>query len=326
MLALSLSLMLDKPLVRAMYLRTNGFFADFEGLTRIDTGRGAWLLALLAAQAVLGWVLSSLSRGAIAHVALCGEGLRQACRMALSRMPALLVSGLVYGIVIGGAGVGVNAWLREADLDISYPGRRFISVQGAQKVMAIRTLNALVPDAGSPAAEFIPFARHKAFGGPRFRYDEERFMMFYMNNTSQVYPPENAHRLSKANAQLLLWACVFVLIAGDVLLRFRAVAAVQAQNRWNMWAGGVHHSAQHFGQVMAHVGLLRLVRFGMLLAGVLLPVGLLQGFADPLPAHLRLPIPVFSLHVIALALMLVNGIAGAFCAVYDAQLFKLLQR
>jgi hypothetical protein len=159
------------------YVHASGPFATYSGIYEtfaLDTR----LFVVLAAQSLLGWLLASFARGAITHLALREGSFVQACVCAVNRMPALLAGTLLYGALIGFGAVGLNAWLRDHDpaLDLSNAGHKPepITLEGALHVSFVRGLNALIPDPGSPVAEFTPRLRHTALRPPALTSDDRQ--------------------------------------------------------------------------------------------------------------------------------------------------------
>jgi hypothetical protein len=310
-LAVSLALGLDR------YVHATGPFATYSGIYEtfaMDTR----LFVVLVAQSLFGWLLVAFARGAITHLALHAASFGQACRDAWACMPALLVGTLIYSALIGFGAVGVNFWLRDHDaaLNLSHVGQKpeSVTLEGALRVTFIRGLNALIPDPGSPVAEFTPRLRHTGFRPPAQTSDDHQRLV-----AEKAAPSDESDEM-----QRIAVASLLALIVGDSLLRFRSVAAIQSASVLASLWRSVWRGVRHFIPITLHVWTLRLAVLLVNLVFIVYPVVVAQWLADPMPAWAGLPSSVVSLPLIVLAIALIHSVAAAFGAVYDARLYRAL--
>jgi hypothetical protein len=172
--------------------------------------------------------------------------------MALQRLPGLVAGTLLYSAVIGFGAISVNAWLRDADYDLSDAGQKAVTIEGAQRLVLLRSLNAFVPDPGSPMSEFVPYLRHTALRHLEPVVDYNQKLMDEYGWAAGITPlitsPAPDH-----SGEVLIWliAGLLAFVIGDMLLRFRAVTAMQStrgprrgagRDRPMLWCGCPGHA------------------------------------------------------------------------------------
>jgi hypothetical protein len=311
------------------YVHASGSFATYSGIYEtfaVDPR----LFVVLVVQSLIGWLLASFARGAITHVALHEASFGQACVCAFSRLPALLAGTLIYSALIGFGAVGVNVWLRDRDatLDLSHVGQKPepVTLEGALHVTFLRSWDALLPNPGSPVTEFVPRLRHTAFRQPQPAADHHQKLVVESNNAiNGIRPLRTAETPAlPAELQRVVIAGLLALTAGETVLRLRSVAAIRSAGMLAPLLLSVAWGVRHFVPITIHVWL---VRFAVLLFNIvfiIVPVVVVQCIADPPPAWTGLPSPVVSLPTIVFTITLINSGFGAFCAVYDVQLYRAL--
>jgi hypothetical protein len=322
-------LALGAALKLSVYAHTSGPFVTWEGINALRNGSGG-VAGLLCIQAVLGAIGLAFARGAIARLALSdakdAPGLGCACREAKSRLPSLLIGSLVYGVLLAAGAIGVNAGLRGTDLDLSNVGRPAMTMPDQGKVLALRTLDVLVPNSGPPFAEFVPVLRHAAF-------EQAAPVTFYEQRLAEEHGEDKVFsRARTVNLWLIALAGAFLLILAEALLRFTPVMAMSSCEQRRQSAimpllCSVGFGIRHFGAITKHVWLLRLAfvaGYGIFFA---LPVVLSQ---DVLPTIMtnewKSVTASWSVTLTLICYWLVVALFTAFSAVYDARLSFALIR
>ncbi len=323
LLGLAVSLALDLK----RYVHAAGPFATYSGI--VETfGMDRRIFIVLLVQSALGCLLASFARGAITHVALHGASFGPACAFALSRMPALLAGTLLYSALIGFGAVGVNVWLRErgANLDLSNVGQKPNTVGDALHTTALRSLNALIPDPGSPIAEFTPRLRYTSFRPPAQTSDDHQQLAAASNggNSGSTSSAVVNGAISSADLQRIVVASLVALVIGETLLRFRAVAAIQSAGALAPLLRSVWWGMRFFISITIHVWMLRLMILAFSLVFIIFPVAIVQCLVEPTPAWTGMASSILNLPLIVLALALINSMFTAFGAVYDARLYRAM--
>ncbi len=322
-LGMSLALNLEQ------FVHASGPFATYEGIISILALGDARLFTVLVTQGVLGWVLVSFARGAITQLALNDGSLGQACRGACARMPALLAGSLLYSALIGFGAVSINAWLRDRNpnLDLSNVGQRAGTFEGALKVLFIRGVDALIPDPGSPVAEFVPRLRHTAFRHVERGADYNQ-QLAVENNTAfkGATSSRAAEKLAPSEeSQRVVIASMLALVLGETLLHFRAVAAVQSPGVFGSLLRCVWWGIRYFIPTTIHIWLVRLALLGANILFVTAPIVIVQCLVLPTFKQLNEAMDTsMSLPWMLVGITLVNTVFTAFSTVYDARLYVAL--
>jgi hypothetical protein len=232
------------------------------------------------------------------------------------RLPALVLSQLVYGACITAGVLGVTLLLRELRLDMSSFVRVNTSMDYVQHTLLTRAISALIPDPGAPFTEL---------------YSYTRFVLYRNEVTAAAwrFVPYD----SPAIAPLIYMggaAGVVAIIAAETLLRLRAPAIMSRPRRKSLQGLrlGARAAFRHFGLVTACAWALRLVVFGVTIVFVTLPLILAQTLLVPnvaLQLDTLWPYPV-STFLFAVAGALVGVFFIAFEVIYDARLYLLTQR
>jgi hypothetical protein len=306
-----------------VYLHATGPFATWGSLGRIEPSADNRLFTHLLAQAACGFVITAFARGAITALALHCRAirLRPACYLAARRLPPLLAGAALYAALVGCGSVGANAALSRAGLDLSNAGQRAITLEGAAGVIVVRGLDALVPDPGSPVAEFVPYARHVAFTPlqPANGYVDPASYASGTPTVDGVLPRDRSHEVP-ALASL----SVLLFLAGETILRFRTVAALTAPGLIRPLLRSAGWGLAHAPIVLAHGLAWRAAMLGVSLVAVIVPIALVQCFGAGVLRVLGLPEGAISLPGMIAAAACVNGILTAAGAVYDARLYRAL--
>jgi hypothetical protein len=312
----------------------------------------------LLIQAGLGLLAFTFARGAITWLALQGKqhseacdnarvGLGAACHAAFVSYPALLMGALLYGACIAAGTVMMSAVTHKLEY---VPGKMAHVWAGPQRAfddmlrqLEWRGFNALMPSAGSPFAEFAPHVRDAAFNQTTRAIYHER----YVDRSAQpiivaetvaetLFISVGEEAIKTFESRPMAVAGVALVFFAETLLRLRAVMAMQPPRsprpRRFGWltplVDSMRFGLRHFRAITIHLWLVQLIVCAFTLTLIEFPVALMQHFL--MPNVLRLGggfevLPI--LHFMATAsAALVSAIVLALSVVYDAQLFKQLER
>ena len=312
-----LSNLVFAALILDIYSRLNSYFAATNSVSYIQ----------LQVQAVLGFFLVALGRGAVSWVALhAGERdsvgyslvtLRRTMRAALRNWPALLMSSLIYGLLMSAAVAGLIYMLRETRLDLSNYRWLRPESNAISAAMIVRSINALVPDPGSPFTELYGFLRTSL-----------------ARTTSSVYFGSMSYpqTLGKFTVPLGLMgaACVLGIFLIDTVLCFR-YAEVMRQTRASAW-GWLDRSLAlaraHFWRVATLRFGLRAIAFVLGVFFLILPTTLHQSLVIPaLVSRVQNYLPyAMSMAASGIGAALIGAIFLMFGLVFDARLNVALRR
>ena len=290
------------------YVRTGSYFSAFFNNLQVQ----------YLAQAIFGTFALAFARGALTWIALRHETgeritLGAACRAALARWPALLLSSVVYGVLVLAGIAGLSLLLRELRVDLSNLGRIGSDYGGISYAVKVRAIGALIPDPGSPFSELLNYVRilirrsSVAYTWFAFRYVE--------STASSVW--------------LIGLAGVAWIILVDTLLRMRSAAVMNPDQGSFLRAmiDSVRMGACHFGPVFAHAWLVRGVIFIVSVLFVITPMTIAQGLIVTFlvrTAGSFWPYPASQL-VFAVGSSLVLMVFAAFSAVYDARQYLAIR-
>ena len=274
---------------------------------------GLGLFALLAARAMIVW-LALHADPRMPYKGKVWEGCGAALRAVWQRLPALLISTLVYGLVICIGLAGVTLLLREWRVDVSSFVRLDDEVDYAAHTMLSKTISALVPDPGAPFSQLIVYGRFLLYRNDITRLARSAFFFIGDDPKLPLYLAGVA-------------GCTAILV-GETLLRLRTVSIMAA--RPNHALAGMRRSVriglEHFGFVTSSAWLLRLAMLFITVLFILLPSILAQTWLVPRLARQVSdvwPYPI-STFLFACAGALVSVVLGAFEVVYDTRIYAAL--
>lgn len=266
-----LSNVLYAALILDVYSRLNSYFAASTSVSYIQ----------LQVQAVLGFFLIALGRGAVTWVALhagerdkAGHSLvtvRRALRAAVRNWPVLLLSSFVYGLLMSVAVAVLIYVLREMRLDQS--NYRWLRPESSaiSAAIIVRSINMLVPDPGSPFTELYSYLR-TSLG----------------RTTTSVYFGSMSYPQTLGKFTLSLGLMGVAGMAGifliETVLCFRH-AEIMRQSRANLWnwlGRCVSLARRHFWQVASLRLLLRVIVFVLGVFCLTLPITLHQSLVVPI--------------------------------------------
>jgi hypothetical protein len=298
-----------------------------------------WPRLLLAV--ICGWGVV-FTQAMISRLALqsAGQplGLRSACRAVLRRVPALLLSWLVYGLLLAGIAVGLSVPLRAMRLDPA--NRQTDRRSGPALDSVVRELvwhgaHTLMPDPGSPFCEWAATTQAGVLnswavaGSSTWRMVNQGTAYVHTFSVPPALAAEPAYLFGPLNFWLVTLGSLVLLVLTETALRFRVIAAVQPgpAGSCGSWVEGTRLAWRHFGVVAGQVWLVRLVVTCAQVLLVGLPVALAQQLVLPTVSPLVgmtwvQPVCVL-LTLVSVAV--VHSVFTAFCAVYDARLFIALQ-
>lgn len=326
------------------YLHASGLLVTTEGLLAVFSRRSGF--GLLAFQAAVALLASTFAKGVITGIALIDANdsrlsLRASCLITLRRFPALLLGALISGSLIACGVVGVNVLLRPANLDLSRSGQVYHNPGGAAHMIGLRSLDAMIPDPGSPFTEYIPYFRLVAFR------DLSQSPAGELTGMGQVVQSGVAALVTAgasddhASHSLRFWlvglGAVVLIVLAATLLRFYAVMAlIPRKPAYSLRGFGllmpliesVRFGFRHFSLITLHVWVLRLTIVAVSMIVVIVPVALSQSYAVPGVIRLiKAPwIHPASVLLLSMSLAMANAILAAFGAVYDARLYAMIEK
>jgi hypothetical protein len=292
-----------------VYFQSGGIFpvysSTFYAQTLLQAGIGAFSI--------------SLARGAISYIALSETSgvrvtLRQALRASAARLPALLFSSLLYGVLILTGIAGLTLLLRQLRLDITSVGRVSIDFNSILRVVAVRVINGFLPDPGSPFSELVNYAR------------------YLLRRTSSNYYWLYTYRSSLDDVQLRIWliglASLVPMIACGTVLRLRVAAIMSSQqpNQLSALYDGIQLGSRHTGYIFKHGATLWLASSCVMIVFVIIPEALSQYLLVPTLAreiNTLWPYPASTL-LFAIGSALISMVIVAFMTIYDAHIYTHL--
>lgn len=343
------------PAILGSLLHTSAKLSEYGRTHAVVTLYDKPSLTVLLVQASLGILTLTFARGAITWLALhdkrcCEDGrshgnFGEACRTTLVRYPALLVGLLLYSTLITVGVVMMSAFTQKLEFVPSKMAHVWAGSHrafgDALRQLAWRGFNSLMPDLGSPFAEFIPnlsdaISKHTT----RVIYHERSvdgsaWPIVVAEVTSETAFVSAGMEVIKPHRNpLTVVAGVALMVIAETLLRLRIVMAMTPpmppKPRRFEWlrplADCTHFGPRYFGTITVHTWFVRLVIFALTLTLIELPVALMDHFLVPHVMRLGgsfeiLPILRF---LATASAALVNAILLALSVVYDAQLFKQL--
>jgi hypothetical protein len=305
-LATLLGVLLNGLITVDLYSRTGTILSSY-GLSRSVP---------LLVQAVLGMFAGIAARGAITWLALARPGQHGAVRAIWVRLPELLPVLLLTGGIIFVGSLGVTSLLRELRLDLSEVSEFSLGLQSMGRSILLRILNSIIPDPGPPFTQVLDFMRSETTRVA----------------TSLVYAGGLSYYRVKTIEEIPLPLLVgggslFLLIGGDALFRFVPAALMQAGS--NPLLGVVKAlrlAGRHFGLVLMHIWVVRLVVFSVSAVFMIAPLVLVQSIGVPILIRSTGSawILLAALMVASVSLALVGMVFTAFVTVYDACLYRQL--
>ncbi len=299
--------LLNTALTFESYARTGSFFSSFFN----------HLQAQYLAQAVCGAFTLALARGGVTWIALnhgtgCRISLGAACRAALERWPALLLAAALYGALILAGIAALTVWLRELQVDSSNLGRISFDVAGISYAITVRSIGALIPDAGSPFSELLNYAR----------------VLIRRSASGYTWLAQHYGGRAISSAWLVGLAGIVSIIVVDALLRMRFAAIMGSASGGFARAmlACLRIGVRRFGAVVTHAWLVRLAVFGVSVLFVIAPLTVAQGALVAWlvrTAGSFWPYPVSQLVFVA-GSSLVMMVFAAFATVYDARQYLAL--
>jgi len=316
-----------------LYPQISGPFVTWRGINELTESDGSINLMgqLLLAQATLGTIPLIYARGVIARLALgdvrAAPSLILACRMAKTNFLSLLIGTLSYSACIAIGAVGVNAILHDTHFDLRRVGARGTTVPTYIHTFELRTLDALVPNPGSPFGEFVPLLRTTTFANP-FHHDEgNQYLQHVREGHLTSFIPAPIPTVDNPISLLTISLfSVSLLFFAELFLRFTPMMAMRAYKRQRTglitpMLQSVHFGLRYFRSLIVHPWLLRLVFVVSYSLLFILPVVLSEG-AMPLIARLVFVSPTSKWLVVLIlsSHSLITALFTAFSIVYDARL------
>jgi hypothetical protein len=321
------------------YAHASGPLATWEGIKTLNTARKSELGVVLLIQAGLGMIGLAFARGVVARLVLGDAdgltGLAVACREAKARFWSLLIGLLIYGVVVTSGAVGVNGMLRDTGFDLRHVGRR--DVTAPARVLALRTLDALVPSPGSPLAEFVPLLRRSSFTDTTrlnsiARSSADNGYWQHMSEEVKVLFGPAPTPVAEDNSPVLaisLTSLVALLLA-EALLRFAPIMTMNSDGqKQRSVITPVFHSIgfglRHFGTITKHVWLMRLAFVAAYSVFFMLPVVLSQDVLPPVMTNAWKSVTgSWPVTLTLICYWLVIALFTAFSTVYDVRLYAAL--
>lgn len=298
---------LNAALTFEVYFRTNGIYPSYS----------TNFYAQLMLQAALGTFAISLARGAITWIALThARGnpapLREALRRSASRLPLLLLSAMLYGVLVTLGIAGLTLLLRQLRVDITSVGRVVNDFEGMLRAVLVRVINGYLPDPGAPFTELVSYAR------------------FVMRRASSSYYWLFAYRYTQVDIPLQIWlisaASAVPFISAGLLLRLRVptiMDAAQPNQLADLYAG-IRLSVHKAGYLLGHGAALWLITSTLNVLFVIIPLAVSQYALVPAAAsqtQTLFPYPASTL-LFAVGTALIGATVIAFIAVYEAHLYR----
>jgi hypothetical protein len=191
-------------------------------------------------------------------------------------------------------------------------------------VVLIRGVNALVPDPGSPVAEFVPYARHITFTHLRDAngyIDPQAYASGPQSDDGVLPGPPGDHQ---RDMLALLSLCLLAFLAGEAMLRFRAVAVLTTPGVIAPILRSAWWGLTRFPILIVHGLMLRFAMLCICLPFVIVPVVLVQCFGAGALSELGLPAQAVGLPGMIAGIACVNSILSAAGVVYDARLYRAM--
>lgn len=310
----------------------------------------------LLIQGVVGLFTVSFARGVITRIVLSaqhaaldttGVSLSDACRATLTRWPALLVSVLTYGGLIYAGIVGLSQVAPDLRRDLTTPRYRSGSLETILRTATIRGFQAALPDPEAPFTQKLAWDR--VLTRRRINYNPqavERPAGYQLvpgmwettgstNGANSTLGAQSQSPQFEVDARVIGIAGIALILLSETLLRMRFVMVMCAGWRGRLTLSNVvvplvasaRFAPQHFVSLTVHIWLLRCA---MWVAGFLFIVLPLEAVYNWLvPALVRLGstwVYTVNILVIPASLAMVVMVFNAFSIVYDACLYRQLQR
>lgn len=321
------------------FVHMSGPLATWEAIMTLRSNGGSAVVIGLGLQAGLGAIGLAFARGMIARLALSesdaedAASLSLAYRAAKACFPSLLVGSLIYGAFVTCGAVGINGVLRDTGFDLRLVGRR--DVTAPAQTLALRALDAFVPNSGSPFAEIVPLLRHSSFANTTREGESNQYWQYV---TSQVQsPPGNTvipvipvTPVEESSPPMLAisLASLGALLLAEALLRFTPIMAMNAGGRPRLGVitpvlHSIRFGIRHFGSITWHVWLLRLAFVASYGLFFILPIVVSQDGMPVAVTSVTKSLSFMGSGSVALTLAchsLITALFTAFSTVYDARL------
>lgn len=251
----------------------------------------AFDVALLIVGAV-GLVVSAFTRGAITWMVLHtradgrSASFSTACRASLTRLPALLFGTLGYSAAIILSAVGLNVWLRPAQLDsamLVIPPRPPTTAEHIGRAVTASSIDALLPDPWTPLPDVLPRLRSHAYAAT---VDADLLRRLRSNALKHTVSGvvNRAYATSTPEFWLVGLGGLMIVLVGEALLRLYPVMAMAQSGAPRLWTPLVESARLAFKNwwaVALHIWLTRLVIATLSAAFVIAPAILMQSTITP---------------------------------------------
>jgi hypothetical protein len=334
---------LSSPFLVGCWIATQAVLQDMAWVGPVPTLQEKLPPATLAVLGVVGWLMISFTRGLLTGLAL-QRGAHRAAWDALTHLPALLVSSLVYSALVAGCLLGLSP-IAKHDPALSRDSAAPIwlgwtnAMADTRQQIANEALPVLLPDAGAPFADLVPAARAVLYQRER----PSQYILWISENAGEPVP--SMRDAGRDASQAVMPAILILLIVTETLLRFRIVLAIKPSEVMlasTMKSGGCHlrrfaallplidsarFGLRHFGVITLHIWLLRLAGAALVLLFVALPMAASTQVMVPALIALTGKTPLLpAWHFVLSSLAaFVAALVIAFSTVYDARLFAALQ-
>lgn len=321
---------------------TVGPLATWEG---IDNHKDAWIWGLFYIQAGLGSFGQILARGLTTHLILSFDDKSKLGHFATvwhetwPRLSTLLMSSLPFGAIVAIASVNINVHMfRVVNADSFLPVSSMLTnMSKPSRLFVLRTLNGLIPEAGSPFSQFIPHWIDNELAVRRKLLEQDHWEQ--VNNSMHgisVLPPTSVTAASFTNSPI----ADLIALAGSLAAVFIAEAALHFtapivfEIRLNSPLAiiatifrGLQVGLIHFRVITRQIWLLRLIFITCYSFLFLLPIVIWQEFSPPALIAIRQNFTFlqdWTPGIIAVSHSFALGLFMIFSSICDAKLYRFL--
>ncbi len=309
--------------IAAVLAALAGAYVTLESYARTSTiliTYGPSRIIPLLVEGVIGLPAAAYARGVISWRILHPDQpirTRSVLRAVWPFWFTLLVSTLIISGLFFAGNAGLNAMLTEQGLDLADVGQLSATANGMVHSIILRTIGSLIPDPGAPFAQLLSY----------MRLESSRL------GTSLVYAGGLSYYYVKNIQEIpLSWLYgaggLALLLSVDVLHRFVVAAIILTPGPGSLRRVGaaIMLAVRHFGLVLAHIWLVRLVVFTVSTVFITAPIVLTQSILVPLlirSTGAAWPYLVSTV-ILAISIAFVSMVLLAFGIVYDACLYRRL--
>jgi hypothetical protein len=272
----------------------------------------------LLAEGLIGTLAGAFARGMITALALRPESTRSAVRAVLGRWMVLLLMVVCAGGVLFLGNLGLDALLREYNVDLSDIGQISLSAETLLHSIALRTISIFIPDPGAPFSQWITYLR--------LEMSRVSASLIYAGGFSYY----RVRTIQEAPEPFILGGVgLLLLTGGDALMRLclASVLCAPAGSGLQPVLGALKLAGRRLALVMAHVWVVRLAIFAVNTIFVVFPLVPAQSLLTPLMINTTgnaWPY-IFASALVSISLALVSMVFVAFAVIYDARLYEWLR-